>query len=94
MQEVSISVDIFSAWREIPHAYRIYIDNDLLTERTYIWNNSEQFIKEHIIVNLEPGIHKLRLESVDPKFKGFTVGYMAVDNKMPTRYSDNQFVVE
>jgi hypothetical protein len=44
--------------------YRIYIDNDLITERTWIWNNTT-YVKEHLWANLSfLGAHSIRLEPV------------------------------
>jgi hypothetical protein len=44
--------------------YRLYIDSDLLTERTWIWDNNT-FIKEDIWINTEPNIeHIIKIEPI------------------------------
>jgi hypothetical protein len=44
--------------------YRLYVDDDLITERTWIWNNST-FLQENLWVNIDPlATHTLKLESV------------------------------
>ena len=94
MKEVSITVDIYCdwAWAVTPPVYRLYVNDDLLTERTYIWNNREQFIKEHILVNLCPGLHTLTIETVnDPCFK-FAKRNITVDNRT-VALVNNQFTV-
>ena len=43
--------------------YRIYIDDELLAERTWVWDNNT-FISEQIFVETESNILKFRLEPV------------------------------
>lgn len=38
--------------------YRIYIDNELFTERTFIWDADSTHIRENIAANLGPGEHQ------------------------------------
>lgn len=94
MNEIELTLDVFCpTWTVTPFAYRIYVDSDLLTERTYIWRNTEQYVKEHIIVNLEQGTHELKVLPIGnfkfPVFicKNFTV------NKEPAELVNNQFVI-
>lgn len=48
---------------EISH-YRLFIDSDLLTERTWIWDNNT-FIKEDIWINVNPNIdYVIKLEPI------------------------------
>jgi len=65
MKEHTLSVDVYASWGDIPPRYRIYVDSDLLTERDFIWNGTQQFIRENIIVKLEPGTHTLRVEQIN-----------------------------
>jgi hypothetical protein len=71
--EHQISVDVYADWHDTPPRYRIYVDNDLLTERDFIWDTS-MYISEKIIVKLEPGNHELRVEQVN------TAGSIRTDN--------------
>jgi hypothetical protein len=59
-----ITVDVYARWTERPVRYRVYVDSTLLTERDFIWSGSERYVREHIAVQLTPGIHQLRLETV------------------------------
>ena len=44
--------------------YRIYINDDLITERTWIWDNTI-YLKEHLWAKLDStATHSVRLESV------------------------------
>lgn len=44
--------------------YRVYVDDDLITERTWVWDNST-FLEENLWVNLDsPKVHTLKLEPI------------------------------
>lgn len=55
-----LTLDVYSD-RSDSSAYRVYVDNDLLTERTWIWPSYETFIREHIEADLHPGSHEVRI---------------------------------
>ena len=61
MRQYEITVDVYAHWGDKPPVYRIYVDDELLTERTFIWSGNEQFIREHIIVELESGLHNVEV---------------------------------
>lgn len=65
MKEHVISVDVYASWSNVAPRYRVYVDSDLLTERDFIWGGADIFIRENIIVHLEPGQHSLRIEHVN-----------------------------
>jgi len=62
---VSIDVYCHRNWDAGP-VYRVYVDGDLLTERTWIWPAYETYIKECIEVDVEPGRHSVRVENCSP----------------------------
>jgi hypothetical protein len=65
MKEHYIIADVYARWGDKCPTYRIYVDNNLLTERDFIWQGHEIYIKENIIVNLEPGTHKLEIQQTN-----------------------------
>lgn len=81
MVEARITVEVYCNWTAEPKAYRVYFDDDLLTERTYAWRNSDQYIQENIIVLAEPGAHTLRIVPVDPSFMGFYTRHVTVNGQ-------------
>lgn len=93
MKEVEITCDVYCRWTASPPAYRVYVDNDLLTERTYVWDISEQFVRENIIVNIEPGAHSLRIEPVNPEVTSFSIRNITI-NKQPVTLVNNQFIIQ
>ena len=91
MREYLINIDLF-CYRDpqIKKDYRLYVDDHLITERSYIWVNKGdnrpqgQFIRENVWVELMPGIHSVRIESVDLHFKGFNFINLLVDKNAPS----------
>jgi hypothetical protein len=92
MKETAITIDVYCNWVVTKYAYRVYVDDDLLTERTYAWNNPTQFIRERILVNLEPGEHTIRVEPVNPLFKWFRYENVHINNQ-PTPIVNNRFLI-
>ena len=101
MKEYKINIDVFCVKHNNENpVYRIYLDGDLITERTYIWNNAKppatnegQYVKENIWVNLGPGTHNVKLESVDPNFKGFYFKNLMVDDNSAESPSKGLFII-
>jgi hypothetical protein len=61
---VIISFDLWcSCGAEYP-AYRLYVDNQLMTERTYIWKNPTVYITEVVPLLATTGKHTIRIERV------------------------------
>ena len=60
-----ITADIYAHWGDRTPAYRVYVDNDLLTERDFIWPSHEIFIRENIEVDLGAGSHTINIEHIN-----------------------------
>lgn len=72
-------------------SYRLYIDNDLITERTWIWDHNHTKIEEHIFVSIEPGIHTVRVEGAyNPRSIRFNIGTICVEGK-PVHHQNGVF---
>lgn len=80
MQEVRIEVDVYCDWQSDPQAYRLWLDGELFTERTYIWDNPRSWVREILVAELDFGEHEIVIEPVDPNFKGFSLRNFAIDN--------------
>jgi hypothetical protein len=46
-----------------PFRYRAYVNNELFTERTWIWTNS--YLEENFQIQAAPGVYPIRFETVD-----------------------------
>ena len=66
-RSVIVRADVDIRWKKHPPNYRIYVDNELFSERTWIWH--EQYLEEIIPIYAPPGEYTLRWEIV-PTFNG------------------------
>lgn len=92
MDQYQITLDIYceAGYQQEP-VYRIYVDQDLLTERTWSWPRHEQYIQEVMTVNLESGTHQVRVEPL-LGFAGFVAKNLTV-NGVAQHQQDLLFVV-
>ena len=65
MNHYILTADVYAHWGDVHPVYRVYVNNDLLTERTFIWPGHEVFIRENIEVSLRKGVHKVRIEHIN-----------------------------
>lgn len=87
MTQHTITADVYAHWGDTPPCYRVYVDQDLLTERDFIWAGHEVFIRENLVVELAPGSHTLRIEHIG------TSGKIQIKNiKVDGQTSSTQFV--
>lgn len=88
MDATILTVDVYCDSLIGHNAYRIYVDDELLTERTWVWPSYEVYIKENIEVKVYPGRHVVRLVNCGPttnfKFKNLTM-----DEKLIKKNTEN-----
>lgn len=87
MKEVHLTVRV-TIGSDRPRIYRLYVDDDLITERTYIWGRTSS-VDENVIVALESGKHEVRVETViiDPSIDTvdfFRITRLKIDGKIAT----------
>jgi hypothetical protein len=63
--------DIDCDWEGLPPVYRVYVNDELFTERTWIW--TDQHLQEILQIQAEPGKYAVRVESVGPSLSQFRV---------------------
>jgi hypothetical protein len=63
-QSVVVRADVSVEWQGDPPNYRVYVGDEMFTERTWIWQ--EQYLEEMLVVNAPPGKYNLRWELVPP----------------------------
>lgn len=59
-QTVIVNCDIDMTYTGEPPVYRLYVGNELFTERTWIW--STHFLREQIVVEAPYGLYPIRYE--------------------------------
>jgi hypothetical protein len=64
---VKINFDLHCDWKKTPPTYRVYVNHELFTERTYIWGDT-QHLKEMLQLTAPPGKYTVRIENLgDPQ---------------------------
>lgn len=66
-----------------PPSYRIYVDDDLITERTFIWDTNRNYIEEHVIIDAPVGQHVLKVENITPELGTIVVENILLDGLPP-----------
>ena len=74
---VRVLCDVHCDWEGLPPVYRVYVNDELFTERTWIWN--DVYLEELIQINAEPGKYQIRHELVPPHLATLTVENMRVE---------------
>lgn len=68
-KEILVQIDLHCKWERTPPIYRLYVNDELFSERNYIWQAGE-YIRENLVLNAPPGEYKIRIEtSSDFNFK-------------------------
>ena len=62
---VQVLVDVHCKWEDQEPIYRVYVGNELFTERTWIWQNV--YLEENIPILATNGVYTIRFETVDPE---------------------------
>jgi hypothetical protein len=62
---VKLLCDVECEWTGKPPRYRAYVDDELFTERTWIWENV--YLEEAFQIEAFPGKYTIRYELVDTK---------------------------
>ena len=62
--EHKLEVDVHAHWSDEPPVYRLFVNDEMFTERTFGWASYQWYITEHICCDLDTGVHTLRLENL------------------------------
>ena len=60
LQSVQFEYEVHCDWAGTPPVYRLYVNDELFTERTYIWIN--KYLKESVSIEVPPGDYVVRYE--------------------------------
>ena len=59
---VNVLVDVYCTWSLRPPIYRVWVNDELFTERTWIWHN--EFLEENIAICAPPGEYQIKYELI------------------------------
>jgi len=86
-QFVRVLCDVNCEWESFPPTYRAYVNDELFTERTYLW--SECYLEELLQIEAEPGEYTIRYELVPPHLARLSVSNIRIDHG-PATVENNQ----
>lgn len=74
---IRVLADVYCDWEGLDPIYRVYVNDELFTERTWRWTNS--YLEEMLQIEAEPGKYHLRWELVPPHLAKLQVRNVRVD---------------
>jgi hypothetical protein len=70
----SILFYLYCDWKHFSPTYRVYFNDELMTEREYIWDNKHHILQEHIPVTIDVTVpHTVRIQAIRPLSGTFRV---------------------
>lgn len=74
---VRVLADVDCIWEGLDPIYRLYVNDELFTERTWKWSSS--YLEENLQIEAEPGDYHIRFELVPPHLAHLTVKNIRVE---------------
>lgn len=62
---MQIVTDVNCQWEGLPPVYRVYVNDDLFAERTWIWKDGE-YLEEMLQIQAPPGEYCISYQLVPP----------------------------
>ena len=75
---VRVVCDITCKWGEEPPRYRVYVNDELFAERTWIWKDVQ--LEESLQIEAPFGAYPVRFENVDPDRGSFKFRNIRVEH--------------
>ena len=71
----------------IQPAYRVLVNDELFTERTWIWQDT--YLEEILQIQAVPGQYRIQLQAVIPEYQKFTMTNHRIEHG-PAHWIDNE----
>lgn len=84
---VRLICNVTCKWEGLPPTYRVYVNDELFTERTWIWQD-EIFLREEIQIEAEPGEYRIHYELVPPNLAELFVTKPSIEHGTGTVSDD------
>ena len=59
-QSVRVLCDVHCEWDNVPPKYRLFVNDELFAERTWIWK--DMYLEEAIHLEAPPGVYQLQYQ--------------------------------
>jgi hypothetical protein len=84
---VSVLADVDCEWEGLNPIYRVYVNDELFAERTWLWTT--EYLEEMLQIDAEPGDYVLRWELVKPHLAQIKIQNVRVDQGPATMLDSN-----
>jgi hypothetical protein len=74
---VRVLADVDCEWEGLNPVYRVYVNDEMFAERTWLWSN--EYLEEMLQIEAFPGAYTIRFELVPPHLAQLTVKNLRVD---------------
>jgi hypothetical protein len=92
-KSVQVHCDVYCKWDNNDTRYRLYVNDELFTERTWIWPAKDYYLEEVIPIEAPPGQYTIRYELLEPTDSRLKIRNMRVASGN-ARFLDNQTTLE
>lgn len=93
MKTVKVQFDLMCEKSVDKLGYRVMINDELMTERDYIWDNTVEYVRECVPLQLEKGVHVLRIDNLRPNDGTFHINNLTVNNEPKTLFNGKEFKI-
>lgn len=88
---VQVLCDVYCEWEGLSPIYRVYINDELFAERTWIWD-SEHYLEELIQINAPPGEYTISYDLIKPHLAMLECKNMRIQHG-PGRIKDQKLII-
>ena len=80
-KSVQVHCDVYCKWNGSDTRYRLYVNDELFTERSWIWNGKDYYLEEVVTIEALPGLYKIKYELLAPTDSKLKIKNMRVTTK-------------
>jgi hypothetical protein len=89
---VQVLADVDCEWEGLNPIYRVFVNDELFAERTWVWTDS--YLEELLQIEAEPGDYNIRYELVPPHLAKLTVKNVRVSGNPAQIINNNILRIE
>ena len=88
-KSVQVQCEVYCKWDGNDTRYRVYVNDELFTERSWIWNAKEYYLEELITIEAPPGQYKIKYELLEPTGSALKIKNMQAIGKNAIMHETN-----
>lgn len=88
---VSVLCDVDCTWDLEKPIYRVFVNNELFTERTWIWK--DYYLEEMLPISAKPGQYRIRFELMNPHSCTLITNNLRIDQGQARIFDNNMLEI-